>query len=218
MMRVNGLMGLVCTVLSGCSRSPATSETPRVCASCASSIRESASTAGGPSATRCRGRDGSDLPALRFPEQVAKRVLRDKEAERLFTHPRELEVRAGDVVVTADRLGLAAVVTNTSALTFPLVVNPYGGTLPYGGDNPFLLRFSDASNTVVKYSGKLFPPEPPLPLLIEIPGSSCVRFEAEIDLRNYVYHGSSEVELEWDFHYFKGDYPHGRKRVRLPAR
>ena len=55
-------------------------------------------------------------------------------------------------------------------------------------------------------------------MLIEIPGSSCVRFEAEIDLRNYTYQGSPQVVVEWRFHYFEGKYPEGQMQIRLPAR
>jgi hypothetical protein len=170
---------------------------------------------------QCHGADGSKMHALRFPEQVAKRELRgaEDEAERLFTDAKQqLAFRTGEVVITGDRLRLAALVTNAGVKMFPLVVYPSGGRFPYGGDNPSSLRFADESGAVVMYSGERYPPEPPLPLLIEIPGASCVQFEAEIDLQNYTYRGSPRVLLEWSFSYFKGDYPKGRKQVRLPAR
>lgn len=165
-----------------------------------------------------RPRDAcADARVLRFSTQVSKRELRGEgEAEQLFRDPKPLEVRPGEVVATADRIRLAVLVTNTSTRIFPLVVYPYGGAFPYGGDNPLVLSF--ASQAAVKYSGERYPPEPPLPMLIEIPASSCVRFEAEIDLRNYTYKGSPQVVVEWRFHYFKGKYPEGQMQIRLPAR
>ena len=159
---------------------------------------------------------GADPRVLRFPQQVSKRELRQEgEAERLFRDPKPLLVRPGEVVVTANRIKLAVLVTNSSARPFPLVVHPYGGAFPYGGDNPLVLRF--AGQAAVKYTGKRYPPEPPLPMLIEMPGLSCVQFEAEIDLRNYTYHGSPQVIVEWSFYYFRGKYPEGQMQVRLPA-
>ncbi|MBW2536603.1 MAG: hypothetical protein JRI55_34280, partial [Deltaproteobacteria bacterium] len=113
---------------------------------------------------------------------------------------------------------LSALVQNRSNEAFPLVVNPYGGTFPYGGDSPFGLGFSAEAGKVVKYSGKLYPPEPPMPMFIEIPATCCVRFDAHIDLKNYSYKGSPRVTLSWAFYYFKGDHPKGTVEVQLPRR
>ena len=107
---------------------------------------------------------------------------------------------------------------NRSSQPFDLIVNPYGGSFPYGGDSPFRLSLSRAAQEVVRYSGELFPPEPPRPMLIKLPASSCVQFDAHIDLENYTYEGSPEVTLDWAFHYFEGQHPAGSVKLQLPRR
>ena len=166
----------------------------------------------------CGKIDGAAAKTLRFPKQVKGRLVDGKEARARFVAPKQLRVTVGQPRVRGKQLTLSALVRNSSDKPFTLVVNPYGGTFPYGGDSPFGLGFSAASSEVVKYSGKLYPPEPPQPMVIELPAASCVQFDAQIDLGNYTYKGAPKVTLAWAFYYLKGDHPKGTVELRLPKR
>ena len=80
------------------------------------------------------------------------------------------------------------------------------------------MGFSSAARKVVEYRGELLPPEPPRPMEIQLPASSCTRFDGVIDLSRYTYKGAPEVTLDWAFHYLAGDHPEGSLKVRLPRR
>jgi hypothetical protein len=55
-------------------------------------------------------------------------------------------------------------------------------------------------------------------MLIQIPATCCVQFDARIDLGKYTYRGSPKAKLDWAFYYFKGDHPSGTVEVQLPRR
>jgi len=166
----------------------------------------------------CGKINGVAAKTLRFPKQVKGRLVDGKEARSRFVAPKQLSVTVGRPRVRRNQIELSALLRNSSAKPFTLVVNPYGGSFPHGGDSPFGLGFSAASSEVVKYSGKLYPPEPPQPMVIELPAACCVQFDARIDLGNYSYKGAPKVTLAWAFYYLEGDHPKGTVELRLPKR
>jgi hypothetical protein len=165
------------------------------------------------------GDEPSSSGTLRFPDDVVHRQLDDETARRLFRPPIALGFEGATAVrVGGRRLVYDFWVTNPTPEDFPLVVWPYGGSFPYGGDNPLTLGFSREAQQVVNYSGEAFPPEPPLPMEIVIPANGRVHFSAEIDLSRYSYDGCPEVSLEWGFHLLEGESPSGAVLVELPRR
>ena len=166
----------------------------------------------------CGKINGAAAKTLRFPQQVKGRLIDGKQARARFVAPGRLKVTVGRARVRRNQVELSALVRNPSGRPFSLVVNPYGGSFPYGGDSPFALGLTAEASKVVKYSGKRYPPEPPRPMLIQIPATSCVQFDARIDLGNYTYRGAPRVKLSWAFYYFKGEHPKGTVEVRLPGR
>ena len=93
-------------------------------------------------------------------------------------------------------------VTNPTDQVVPIVVFPSGGAFPYGGTTPFTLRFNAASP--VKYTGQLFPPAPPLPMHIDFPPMTEVRFEAIVGLKPWSWADDPEVSLDWGFRFASG--------------
>ncbi len=158
-----------------------------------------------------------DMKRCRFPADVGfQSISSNNEAEGLFTPPKHLRVSVKQPVVRDS----AIIITEAELLNegdeFVLVVNPYGGAFPYGGTNPFRIFF--ASPDVPKYSGRLYPPSPPLPLAITVPARSSIVFEATIDLDNYTWEGTPEVVLYWAFYYLKAPYPEGELKIQLPKK
>ncbi len=174
----------------------------------------------GASATtmNCGKINGVEAKTRHFPRQIKSNSLDYKQAKARFTPPKELKVTVSQARISGSRIQISALLQNRSRRPFSLVVNPYGGSFPYGGDNPLILKFSRAANEVVKYSGRLYPPEPPRPMVIQLPASGCVQFEAHIDLSNYTYKGSPKVTLDWAFYYFEGKHPKGSVEIQLPQR
>ncbi len=107
------------------------------------------------------------------------------------------------------------VVENPTEKTVRVVVNPYGGAFPYGGTSPFTLGLG--GEPAVKYTGKLYPPEPPRPLAIDFPAKARVRFSASIELENYGWEGEPQVTPTWGF-YFARKPVEGRLGLRLPKK
>jgi len=166
----------------------------------------------------CGKINGVAARTLSFPKEIKWRMVDGKEARDRFVAPKWLKVTVGRARVRRNQIELSALLQNRSDKPFPLVVNPYGGSFPYGGDNPFALGFSRAASEVVKYSGKRYPPGPPRPMVIQIPATCCVQFDARIDLGKHTYRGSPKVTLDWAFYYFKGPHPNGTVEVQLPGR
>jgi hypothetical protein len=129
--------------------------------------------------------------------------------------PSPLKVAVPEVRVEGGRILGELVVENPTDKALRVVVNPYGGAFPYGGTSPFTLGFR--GEPAVKYTGKLYPPEPPRPLLIEFPGKARVRFTATIDLANYGWEGEPQVTLNWGF-YFARKPVEGKLALRLPKK
>jgi hypothetical protein len=107
-------------------------------------------------------------------------------------------------------------VTNPTNRVVSIVVNPLGGTFPYGGDSPFLLRFG--SSAPVTYTGRLFPPAPPVPMRIDLPPETRVTFDATIALASWTWSGNPTVPLDWGFHFAAGTAPGGAVSVTLPLK
>ena len=167
---------------------------------------------------KCGKINGAAAKTRHFPREITFKLIDNDQAKASFLPPKTLKVTVGKVRISSGKILISALVSSSSRRPFSLVVNPYGGSFPYGGDNPFSLRLSAAAREVVKYSGELFPPEPPRPMLIQLPASSCTQFEAQIDLSNYTYRGAPRVTLEWNFYYFDGKHPQGTVEVQLPPR
>lgn len=174
------------------------------------------------SALLLAGAGESRLKTLEFPgDMKVEAELPEKVAAKRFKRSARLQVAVEPVVVNVleQKLVLTAWLENPDQ-DLDLIVMPYGGDFPYGGNSPLLFRFAASAATTVVYSGELFPPGPPLPMAIRIPAASRVRFTAEIDLGSYTYTGAPEVELDWGFHYHhrSKSHPKGVVKVRLPER
>jgi hypothetical protein len=127
------------------------------------------------------------------------------------------------LTVTAPTLALAddaivgrMVVTNTTDAVVSVVVAPFGGTFPYGGDSPFLLRFAPCET--IRYAGELFPPAPPPYMRLDFPGGTTVAFRAILDLAPWAWEGSPVATLRWGFHFAAGQSPEGTLTIQLPSR
>jgi hypothetical protein len=107
-------------------------------------------------------------------------------------------------------------VTNPTDQVVSIVVNPFGGTFPYGGDSPFTLGFGPSAP--VTYTGQRFPPAPPVPIRIDFPPDTQVTFEATIRLERWAWSGTPTVRLEWGFHFASGTAPGGDLSVALPLK
>jgi hypothetical protein len=151
---------------------------------------------------------------LRFGRDLRGTPLSDREAyERSHPVP---AVRVGEPTLCLAPPGIVAqlLVENPSPKALELIVHPYGGTFPHGGETPFTLAFASHD---VTYSGPLSPPEPPLPMAITLPPRTTVAFPASLDLSAWSWHGRPTVELEWGFE--RLEHPtRGRLRLTLPAR
>ena len=130
--------------------------------------------------------------------------------------PAPLKVGAPTVKVEGGKVLGELVVENPTDKALRVTVNPYGGSFPYGGTSPFTLGFG--GEPAVKYSGELFPPEPPRPLAIEFPAKARVLFTADVTLKDYTWAGAPEVGLTWGFYFAKGKPVEGTVKVRLPKK
>jgi hypothetical protein len=127
-----------------------------------------------------------------------------------------LWVAAPTAQIVGDAIISRMSVTNPTDEVVPIVVNPYGGTFPHGGDSPFTLRFS--ASAPVTYAGEFFPEEAPLPMHIDCPSHTQITFEATIDLNRWTWSGDPAVSLDWGFHFAAGTAPGGSFALRLPWR
>jgi hypothetical protein len=160
--------------------------------------------------TDIRGRAAVD-PATGYPWPPESAVVisaRSAQSALLVVAP---TARVIDDVIIA-RMS----VTNPTNQVVSIVVNPYGGAFPYGGDTPFTLRFG--SSAPVTYAGKLYPPAPPVPIHIDFPPQTEVTFEATIKLSPWAWSGNPTVPLDWGFHFASGKTPSGNLSVQLPLK
>jgi hypothetical protein len=127
-----------------------------------------------------------------------------------------LTVKVPTLALTDDAIVGHLVVTNTSDVVVSVVVAPFGGAFPYGGDSPFLLRF--APSEAIRYTGELFPPGPRPYMRIDVPPRATVAFDAIIDLAHWAWDGSPVVALRWGFHVAAGQSPEGTLTIQLPSR
>ena len=130
--------------------------------------------------------------------------------------PAPLKVAPPAARLDGKRILAALVVENPTEQALTVVANPYGGAFPYGGDHPFTLSFTQPSPAT--YSGRLYPPDPPLPVALTFPARSRVEFTAQIDLKDWTWQGEPEVELTWGFHFVDGPSRGGKVKLRLPKR
>lgn len=138
-----------------------------------------------------------------------------------YQEPLQLEVKVLEAFRSShDKILFDALLVNNSSREFLLLVSPVGAApAPFGGPSPFYISISSgALNEKIKYVGKLYPPAPPTPMEIKIPGNATVKFTAAIDLKDYEYKGSPELTLDWSFVYYKGGHPKGTLKVKLPKR
>jgi hypothetical protein len=140
----------------------------------------------------------------------------DASAMGSCTQAHRLLVVAPTARILGDAIIARVAVTNPSDEVVPIVVNPYGGTFPYGGDSPFTLQFS--ASAPVTYAGELFPEEAPLPMHIDCPSNTEVTFEATIELHRWTWSGEPTVSLDWGFHFAAGTTPGGGLTLRLPLK
>lgn len=129
--------------------------------------------------------------------------------------PSPLKVGVPKARVEGGRILGELVAENPTDKVLRVVVNPYGGAFPYGGTSPFTLGLG--GEPAVKYTGQLYPPAPPRPLLIEFPAKTRVRFTATIELQNYGWEGEPQVTLNWGF-YFARKPVEGKLALRLPKK
>jgi hypothetical protein len=154
---------------------------------------------------------------LEFGKDVRGRTVKDAEAEGGASAAVDhLTVTAPALAITDDAIVGHLVVTNTTDAVVSVVVAPYGGAFPYGGDSPFLLRF--APSDAIRYTGELFPPGPPPYMRIDFPPGATVAFSAIIGLAPWAWDGSPMVALRWGFHFASGQSPEGILTIQLPSR
>jgi len=152
-----------------------------------------------------------EVPVLTFGQEV-----RGVSAEGVQgADPAVLLVSAPKVRLEKKAILAELIVENPSEAPLTVVTHPYGGSFPYGGDHPFTLRIASAN---VKYAGKLYPPEPPLPMAITFPAKARVAFTTRIDLASWDWTGEPEVELAWGFYFARGKAPGGTLKLKLPKR
>ncbi len=160
--------------------------------------------------------EGADMKKYLFPADIKFQTIRsDEDADRLFTPPSRLHVSVKQPVIRDNVIIAEAELVNEGD-QFVLVVNPYGGAFPYGGTSPF--RISFGSPDVLKYSGQLYPPSPPMPLAITVPARSSAVFQAEINLDDYSWEGTPDAVIDWAFYYLKAPYPKGKLKIVLPKK
>ena len=157
--------------------------------------------------TDIRGRAVALNPTTGFPDEA--RIANGAQNTTLLVVAPTAQI-IDDVIIA--RMS----VTNPTDEVVSIVVNPFGGTFPYGGDSPFTLRFS--SSAPVTYAGKLFPPAPPLPVHVDFPPNTEVTFEAIIALKPWVWSGNPTVTLDWGFHFASGTTPGGNLSLQLPLK
>lgn len=170
--------------------------------------------AGAPAGTASREKR---MDGLRFGTDVEGRQASD-EAAQAAAAPVGLAVGEPTVHVSARRIAAELPVVNTTAAPIEAAVMPYGGRSPYGGDSPFLLAFADEAHKTVTYTGELYPPVPPPPMLIVFPPGRTVVFDAEIPLDDWSWRGAPVVPVRWSFHGYAGPLGEGEVRVELPKR
>ena len=165
------------------------------------------------------------MRTLIFPKQVKFHAVKDiNEAEKKSGAPRNMEFIVHDTPIIKGIFRSKTLVVKSELVNegddFNLIVSPVGGEFPYGGTNPFRIAFAQSSrSTIVKYTGPMFPPVPPLPMEIFVPGKSRMIFHAEIPLDLYEWEGAPEVSLDWAFYYFgEANHPKGTIKVVLPKR
>jgi len=154
-----------------------------------------------------------EAPVLRFGTDVTGTHTLDPGSG---DDPKPLKVGAPVVKVEGGKVLGELVVENPTEKPIRVVVSPYGGAFPYGGASPFTLGLG--GEPAVKYTGQLFPPAPPRPMVIEFPARSKVLFPAEIALANYTWAGELEATLVWGFYFSKAPPVEGKIRVRLPRK
>ncbi len=158
--------------------------------------------------------EGSPMKSLQFGRDVKGQTVGDPQTLDGGLGPGALRVGVPTVRVAWGKLEALLVVENPSAAPVTVVVLPVGGAFPYGGDSPFFARFTHG----VRYTGQLFPPEPPLPMRITFPARSQVSFPATVDLAPWAWKGAVDATLEWGFVFFGSPSPHGTLTVHLPAK
>ncbi len=158
------------------------------------------------------------MKSLLFPNQVEFKVINHKEAEKIFLVPHNVNfVVHRNPIFKNNKLIVKSSLENHGD-KFILVVNPYGGEFPCGGTTPFRISFSQSGESMIKYVGPRFSPEPPSPMEIVVPAKSKIIFIADMPLDLYEWEGAPEVLIDWAFYYFKEPYLKGTFRVILPKK
>jgi len=166
------------------------------------------------------------VKTIEFPYEVSFKLIHGNEketseliAKKKFNSPAQLDIDVPkNPKFSYNKLILEACLSNNSKDDFLLIVMPTGGAAPYGGNNPFHVSFTEESYNSIKYVGEEYPPEPPLPMEILIPGLTTIKFTGEIDLRKYEYRGEPTIEINWLFHYYLEPFPKGSISITLPKR
>jgi hypothetical protein len=128
----------------------------------------------------------------------------------------DLTITDPTLVLTDDAIVGRLVVTNPTDGVVSVVVGPYGGAFPYGGQTPFTLGFVHSDD--IRYTGELLPPEPPPFMRIGFPPRATVAFNAIIDLTPWAWNGSPVATLSWSFHFANRRSPQGTVTIQLPSR
>jgi hypothetical protein len=148
-----------------------------------------------------------------FDQRLHVETLKNRE-EIAFKPPSELHFQVAERITYDEQYGylrLEGRLTNPTARRVTIVV------FPVGGYHPFWMDFSPASQVKRRpQEGPPRPESPPPPMRISVPAYTTVRFEATIDLSEYHYSGSPQVEVVWTFQYWNGPQSKGTLTVTLP--
>lgn len=158
-----------------------------------------------------------------FPENIVQKPLSRDSDHRGGSIVNSLHERIqfaiNSITVTPERISATLLLTHTGTQPLDVKVLPCGGApFPYGGSSPFLLQLDYTDKTTqeaVRYTGVLYPPAPPPPVVLKIPPTSRTHFTAEIDLTSYTYQGTPEIRLAWFFCLYGSTSIRGAFPVRL---
>ena len=159
------------------------------------------------------------MKTLEFPQGITTKSISDKEATERYQQPEKLKFEGPqEIKRKRETFLLEAFLINESEEIQKVIVMPFGGSFPYGGESPFYVRFSPSAGKKIRSKETYPPPEPPLPMEIRIPAKSRIRFPGEVHLKHYTYEGSPTVEIEWGFYFSQEPFPKGKFEVTLPKR
>lgn len=155
-----------------------------------------------------------EVPMLLFPDQVQTANVLDVLGEIKADDPNLLSINPIETRIEGDKIVASLVIENKTTSPLRIAVYPYGGSLPYGGTTPLTLGFKP--NSAIHYKGELFPPTPPLPIIITFPAHTKISFSTKLDLTEWEWQETPKVALVWSFHFYNAPALGDSFLIQLP--